>query len=214
MALTLPNGSTIFIASGYATAVPVTAVSNAAPPVATATNTFAAGDLVEVTSGWSRFNNKIMRVLTPTGTNFDYEGQDSTLTGVYPPGSGVGSVRKITGWTQLNQIINTTSSGGDQQFLTYQLLEADSQFRIPTVKNPFDVVIELADDPLLGGYMAASAANDDRLPRAIKILLASGALIYWNCYVSLNRIPTLTVNQLMSVKLTLSLLAEPVRYPS
>src|SRR6516225_3019546 len=127
MSLTLPNGSTIFMASGYGTPVTVSALSNAAPPVATATNTFVAGDIVEVTSGWSRFNNKVARVLAPTGTNFSYEGLDSTITSIYAPGSGGGSVRKITGWTQLQQIIQTSTSGGDQQFLTYQLLEADTQ---------------------------------------------------------------------------------------
>jgi hypothetical protein len=214
MSLTLPNGSTVFIASGYGSAVTVSAVSNAAPPVATATNTFVAGDIVEITSGWSRFNSKIARVLAPTGSNFDYEGLDSTITSIYAPGSGAGSVRKITGWTQLQQIIQTSTSGGDQQFLTYQLLESDTQLRMPTVKNPFDMQIELADDPTLAGYQLASAANDDRLPRAVKIILANGAPLYYNCYVSLNRVPSMTVNQLMAVKLTLSMLNEPVRYTS
>lgn len=214
MAYSLPNGSTIYIASGYASAVSVTAVTNAAPPVATATNTYANGDILEVTSGWSRFNGKLVRVAGVTGTTANYEGFDSTITSIYPTGGGTGSVRKITGWTQLQQIINTQSSGGDQQFLTYQPLEADTQLRIPTVKNPFNMEIELADDPTLAGYILASAANDDRLPRGVKILTANGALLYYNCYLSLNRIPQMTVNQLMSVKLTMSMLNEPTRYAS
>lgn len=214
MALTLPNGSTIYIANGYASPVTVTALTNAAPPVATATNTYAAGDIVEVTSGWSRFNQKLARVTAPSGSAFSYEGFDSTLTSIYPAAGGTGSVRKISGWTQLQQIIQTTSSGGDQQFLTYQLLEADTQNRIPTVKNPFDMQIELADDPSLAGYILASQANDDRLPRGVKIVLANGAPLYYNCYLSLNRIPQMTVNQLMSVKLTMSMLNEPTRYAS
>lgn len=215
MAYTLPNGSLIYIESGTRGAsVPVTAVTNAAPPVATATNTFVAGDIVLVNSGWSRFNGKLVRVAAPTGTNFSLEGQDSTLTNIYAPGAGVGSVNKITAWTQIQQIIQSTSSGGDQQFLTFQPLEADTQLRMPTVKNPFDMQLEIADDPSLAGYIASSAANDDRLPRGIKIVLANGAPLYYYCYISLNRIPAMTVNQLMSVKLTLSMLNEPTRYTS
>jgi hypothetical protein len=215
MSLTLPNGATVFIASGYGSAIPVTALTNAAPPVATATaHGLSAGDIFEITSGWSRFNNKIARASGVTTNNFSYENLDSTLTSIYGAGNGVGSVRKITGWTQLQQIVNSTSSGGVQQFLTYQLLEADAQRQIPTIKNPFDMTFEVADDPTLAGYLLASAANDDRLPRAVKIALANGSFLYHNCYISLNRIPSMTVNQLMTCQVTMNMLNEPVRYSS
>lgn len=214
MSYSLPNGSLVYIGSGVAAPVNVTALSNAAPPVATATNSFVAGDIVVVNSGWSRFNNKLVRVLAPTGTNFEMEGFDSTLTDIYAPGGGVGSVSKVTGWTQLQQIINTQSSGGDQQFLTFQILEADMQLRMPTIKNPFDMTLDIADDPSLAGYILACAANDDRLPRPVKIVPANGAPLYYYCYLSINKIPAMTVNQLMSVKLTLSMLNEPTRYAS
>ncbi|WP_242691098.1 phage tail protein [Lysobacter enzymogenes] len=72
----------------------------------------------------------------------------------------------------------------------------------------------VADDPTLPGYLIAKAANDDRLPRAIRITLANGAVLLYNAYISLSTIPSLTVNELMSVQVTLSLLAEPVRYAS
>ncbi|QQP96478.1 hypothetical protein JHW38_00005 [Lysobacter enzymogenes] len=74
--------------------------------------------------------------------------------------------------------------------------------------------VYVADDPTLPGYLIAKAANDDRLPRAIRITLANGAVLLYNAYISLSTIPSLTVNELMSVQVTLSLLAEPVRYAS
>ena len=43
---------------------------------------------------------------------------------------------------------------------------------------------------------------------------ASGALLFYNCYISLNKTPSLTVNELMACEVTLSMLAEPVRYSS
>lgn len=178
------------------------------------TNTFTTGDFVEVTSAWSRLTNKIVRLSSASGTGFSLEGIDTTLTTIYPAAGGVGTARKVSGWTQLSQILSSSSSGGEQQFLEYQLLEGDAQKRIPTVKSAAGLTFSVADDPTLAGYILASVANDDRLPRAVRITLPSGAVLVYNAYISLNKTPTMTVNEIMSVEVTLSLLAEPVRYIS
>lgn len=214
MSISLPNGALVAIANAYTAPANITALSNANPGIATATNTLVAGDLVEITSGWSRLTNKIVRALAPSASAFSLDGYDTTLTSVYPAGSGTGSFRKISGWTQLAQILSSSSSGGEQQFLEYQLLEGDAQKRIPTVKSAAGLTFSVADDPTLAGYILASAANDDRLPRAVRVTLPSGAVILYNAYVSLNKTPSLTVNEIMAVEVTLSLLAEPVRYAS
>ena len=49
--ISIPNGSVVAIASGYAAPVSITAISNASPAVATATNTYAVGDFIEINSG-------------------------------------------------------------------------------------------------------------------------------------------------------------------
>lgn len=214
MSISLPNGALVAIANAYGTSAAITALSNALPGEATATNTLAAGSFVEITSGWSRLNSRIVRTAAPTGTTFDLEGYDTTSTSIYPPGAGVGSFRSITGWTQLEQILTSTSNGGDQQFLNYQLLEGDSQLRIPTVKNAAGLTLSIADDPTLAGYILAAAANDDRLPRAVKVTLPNGSIIVYNAYVSLEPTPSLTINQIVAVQCTLSFLNLPVRYTS
>lgn len=213
MSISLPNGALVAIASGYGSPETVTGLTNANPAVATSVaHGLVDGDIIEVTSGWSRLTNKIVKVDQQTVDTYLMLGIDSTLTTIYPAGSGTGTTRKITGWTQLSQILSSSSSGGDQQFLDYQLLEADAQNRIPTFKNAAGLTFEIADDPTLAGYILASAANDDRLPRAVRITLPNGSVIYYNAYISLNKTPSLTVNQIMACQATLSLLAEPVRY--
>ena len=215
MSVSLPNGALIAIASGYGTSAPITALSNASPAEATATNTLTAGDFVEITSGWSRLTDKILRVgASPTSTEFDLDEYDTTSTTIYPAGGGTGSFRKISGWTQLSQILTSSSDGGDQQFLTYQFLEGDAQKRIPTFKNAAGLTFSIADDPAQPGYQLASVANDDRLPRAVRVTLPNGSVLLYNAYISLNKTPSLTVNAIMAVQATLSLLAEPVRYES
>ncbi len=213
MTVSVPNGALVAIASGYGSALTVSALTNANPGVATSTaHGLANGDFVEVTSGWSRLTNKVVRVANVTTNTFELEGIDTSSTSIYPAAGGTGSVRKITGWTQLSQILSSSSSGGEQQFLEYQFLEADAQKRIPTFKNAAGLTLSVADDATQAGYILASTANDDRLQRAVRITLPSAAKILYNAYISLNKTPTLTVNELMAVEVTLSLLAEVVRY--
>lgn len=213
MAVQVPNGALIAIASGYGSAVNTTVATNANPCVVTATaHGYANGDFVEITSGWSRLTNKVVRIANITANTFEIEGYDTTSTSIYPSAGGLGSVRKITGWTQLSQILGSTSSGGEQNFLEYQFLESDSQKRIPTFKSAAGLTLTVGDDATQPGYILASTANDDRLARGVRITLPSAAKLLYNAYISLNKTPTLTVNELMACEVTLSLLAEPVRY--
>jgi hypothetical protein len=216
MAVSLPNGSVIHIASAYGPVRAMSAVSNANPAVATLASGHGilTGEFMEVTSGWGRLTDKIVRAGTVVTNDVQLDGIDSTLTSIYPAGSGVGSIREITGWTQLQQVLSTSSEGGEQQFLNYQFLESDSERRIPTTKSAGGLNMNVADDPTLAGFILASAANDDRLPRAVRITLPSGAVILYNAYISLNKTPTLSVNELMGVQVTLSFLSEPQRYAS
>lgn len=214
MSVKLPNGALIYIASGYGASKTMSAVSNANPGVATleVSHGVATGEYIEVTSGWSRLTNKIVKAGTVATNDVPLTGIDSTLTTLYPAGSGAGTVREISGWTQLQQVLSSQSQGGEQQFTEYQFLEGDASTRMPTFKSAAGLTLSIADDPSLAGYILASTANDDRLQRAVKVVLPGGSEILYNAYISLNKTPSLTVNEIMAVEVTLSLLAEPVRY--
>ena len=213
MSVSVPNGSLVAIESGSAAPVTITAISNANPAVVTAaSHGLVTGDFVEIVSGWSRLTNKIVRVTMLTTSTFSLDGQDTTLTSIYPAGGGAGTAAKISGWTQLSQILSSASSGGEQQFQEYQFLESDAQKRIPTTKSASGLTFSVADDPTLPGYILAAVANDDRLPRGVRLTLPSGSLILYNGYLSLNKTPSLSVNEIMACEVTLSLLAESVRY--
>lgn len=214
MSVSVPNGSLVHIASGYGASKTMSAVTNANPGVATleASHGIIVGDVFEVTSGWSRLTNKIVRASVVSTNDVSLESQNTTSTSIYAAGSGTGSIREISGWTQLAQILDSQSNGGEQQFLEYQFLEDDQQKRIPTTKSASGLQLQIADDPTLAGYILCETANDDRLQRAVRITLPNGSKLYYNAYVSLNKTPSMNVNQLMSVEVTLSLLAEPVRY--
>lgn len=215
MAVYLPNGSTVSIASGYGTEKTISAISNANPGVATsAAHDFTDGDYIDVVSGWARLTDRIVRVDDATTGTFELEGIDTSSVSLFPNGGGAGTCREITGWTQLAQILDSTSEGGEQQYWTGQFLEGDREIRIPTTKSAAGINFQIADDPTLPGYQLAKVANDDREPRAVMITLSNGQKLLYKAYISLSLIPSLTVNEAMTVGVTLSLLGDPVRYAS
>ncbi|MCY1444078.1 Phage tail tube protein, TTP [compost metagenome] len=109
-------------------------------------------------------------------------------------------------------MLEFTTSGGEQQFVTYSFLEEDVEHQIPTVKSASSFAMTIGDDASLPWYALLSAANDDRIPRAVRITLPSQSSILYNGYVTLNKTPTLTKNEIMGLQATVSLTSEPMRY--
>jgi hypothetical protein len=215
MAVKLPNGGTFAIASAYGAAIPITTISNANPAVVgSVAHGLLDGDIIEITSGWSKLNNRIVQVANKTADTFELRSINTTNTVSYPASGGTGTVRKITTFVQLAQIMNTATSGGEQQFATFQFLEDDEQSEIPTTKSPRRLVLTIGDDDSLPGYIEAAEANEDRLQRAIRFALPNGSFIYYNGFVSVNETPSTTANEIMSVEMTLAMQGSATRYNS
>lgn len=213
MSVSLPNGVVFNVASAYAAAKTITAITNANPAVVTcAAHGLTDGDIIVLASGWNKLNEKAVRVANSDTNTFELEGVDTTNTTSFPAGGGVGTLREVTSWVQISQVLENTSQGGDQQFVTYSFLEEDVEHQIPTVKSASSIQFSIGDDASLAWYPILSAANDDRQPRAVKAVLPSGSLILYNGYITLNKTPSMTKNQIMALASTLSLTSEPVRY--
>ncbi|WP_276319582.1 phage tail protein [Crenobacter cavernae] len=170
--------------------------------------------MLEVTSGWSKIDGRIIRVAGQVAGAFNLDGIDTIDTKLFPAGAGAGSVREITGFAQISQVLELSTSGGEQQFATYSFLENDYDSQIPTTLSAQSVSISIADDPTLPGYQALKAASDAKAVRALKMVLPSGSVLLYNGYVSFNETPTMTKGNVMACKATFSLLSRPVRYAS
>jgi hypothetical protein len=214
MAVSLPNGATISIGSTYGTARAVSAASNASPSVIAleASHGIVVSDIFEWTSGWSRANGNVYRASAVATNDVSVEGLNATSTTIYPAGSGTGTIREVTAWQQITQILDTGTSGGEQQFVTYSFLEDSAEHQIPTVKSPVVFNLTIADDASLAHYAVLAAADADRAQRVLRVLLPSGSPIYFSAYVTLQKTPTLTKNEVMGLKVTLSLINEVTRY--
>lgn len=212
MAVSLPNGTTYALATVYATALSVTVATNAAEAVLTVTNTLAVGDYVEYTTSWTRANGRIFRVKTASGTSVTLEGFDTTSTTLFPAGVGTGSIRKITTWTPVTQVLSCDSSGGEPKYATYELLESDSETNIPNGFSAQTLSMSIADDPTLAHHAALKTATEGRKVAGLKAALPAGGFLLYSGYVAFNESPSMGKGQVMAVTAGFALQGRPVRY--
>lgn len=213
MAIRLPDGSTVFLATGYGANKPISAISNANPGVASSTaHGLANGAFFELKTGWQKISERIWKAANITANALDIAGADTTDVTRFPSGTSAGSLREITAWTQIPQILDFQTSGGDQQFWTGSFLEDDFERQLPTVTSAQSISIGIGDDPSLPGYQALKVAGEKREIRALRVNLPDSSVILYNGYVSFNETPTLTKGQVMQVTASFSLQGRPVRY--
>ncbi|MDH0335198.1 phage tail protein [Metapseudomonas otitidis] len=213
MTVRIPNGSTFDLASAYGSPITISGISNANPAVVTATgHGLANGDFIELKTGWSKLNERVFRVAGVTTNTFELEGVNSTSTSDYPASGGAGTCREITSWARLIDVLETASSGGEQQYYPYGTLESNEESQIPTTRSPFTLTITVSDDTTPAYVAVAEAADQDRQKRALRLNLPTGSIILYNGFVSFSETPSLTRNQAMTRTMSFAQDKRLVRY--
>lgn len=184
----VPTGTLFSVATAFAADKTVTAISNAATAVVSCTaHGYSNGDIVEITSGWGKLNKRAFRVAAVSADTFQLEGQDTTNTSFYPPGSSAGTVRKVTTWQQFEKVMNPQSNGGDPKTVNYKYVESDVEYSINDGFSATSYTIELDADAIGGaGYNAAKALTETQTDTIMQMRLRSGSPIYLPCKVALN----------------------------
>lgn len=216
MAITLTTGSTLSVAKTYAASLNFTAATNASPcALAVSGSTIVAGDYVEVSSGWGLLDKRLVRAGAGTSaTSIVLEGIDTTDTTKYPAGAGIGSVRKVSTWTQITQVRSISASGGQQQYADVTSIVDVVTRQIPTVRGAVEMTVDVFDDPSLAWYADVIKADEARTPYGMILAFPNGSKTVANAYWSLMRVPTMAQNEALMTQISLSYAAEPVRYAS
>lgn len=218
MAITLTTGSTLSVAKTYAAPLSFTAIQNQVNPSVTVSgSTIVAGDYVEVTSGWGLLDKRIARAGSgSSATSLILEGIDTSDTSKYPGGTtaGVGSVRKITTWTQITQVRSISASGGQQQYADVTAITDVVARQIPTIRGAVEMTVDVFDDPSLPWYADVVKADEARSPYGMMLAFPNGSKTVANAYWSLMRVPTMAQNEALMTQISMSYAAEPVRYAS
>jgi hypothetical protein len=191
---TLPSGTILAIASAFAVAKTVTAVSNAAEAsVSCVAHGYSVGDIVQINSGWGRLNRRAVRVKSVTTDAFVAELIDTTNTEFFPPGSGVGTVRKVTTFTQISKYLNPNQSGGEPKNVAVKFMDEDIELNLNdgfnAVTESFDID---ADQFGTSSYNALRTLSEVQSDTILKKTLKSGAIIFTPCTIALNENPKLS----------------------
>lgn len=212
----VPTGTTFFIASAYAAAKAITVLSNAAEAVVTsAAHGYANGDIVEISSGWGRLNKRHARIKSVTTDTFVLEGIDTSSTTFYPTGSGLGTVRKVSTFTQIQQVLGINTSGGDAKNVNYKYLESDVEFSINDGFAAQTMSLELDADSIgTAGYTALKTLTDVQTDTCLLTQARSGSKVYQSCTVALNEAVQMTDGQINRVALAVNGTGRLVRYAS
>lgn len=217
MSVTLSTGSQYRIAKTYAASIAFSTITNLQDPTITTASAHSinVGDYVEITSGWGRLNQRIVRAKTgTTGSTLVLENINTADVLKYPAGTGGGSIRRITAWTDITQVKSISASGGTQNYADITDITDVVERKIPTTRSAIDVTLDIYDDPSLAWYADVVVADEARTPYGFLIIPANLKPLVANAYWSLMRVPTMAINEAMMTQISLSYAAEPVRYTS
>lgn len=199
----VPTGTTIAVASVFASSLPFTAASNAAETVLTMASTagLANGDIVEVTSGWGRLNKRAARVKNlSANVSITLESMDTTNTNFFPSGSGAGSVRKVTTFQTIASVTAISSSGGDPIQVDYKYLDSDVRYSINDGFNASSYQLTIDADAIgTAGYTALKSLTDVQTDTILRVTTRSGQINLIPCTVALNEAVQLNDGQINTV---------------
>ena len=184
----VPTGTIFSLATVFAAAKAVSAISNAVEASVSCTaHGYQVGDIVQLYSGWGRLNRRAAKVKSVTTDAFVAEGINTTNQEFYPLGSGGGTVRKISTFQQINKILNPSNSGGEAKNITVKFLESDVE---ENINDGFTAITETFDIDAGEFGQASSAAlvnlSEVQTDTVLKKTLKSGSTIYTPCRVAFN----------------------------
>lgn len=172
------------IQTALSTAITITGISNASEAVITATNTLSAGDWVVIrgVTGMTEINERVVRVKTPTGSNFVAEGLDSTDFTTY--GSG-GSAYEVTTFATLDNITSLNFSDNPAAKQDITAISDTSIKETNGLKGAPTASFGINADPLGAGVVALRTASRGSDPVVIIFdFLDEGFTLYCNAEVS------------------------------
>lgn len=211
------NGAKFALSRTLAPAVPVTAVTNGNPAVASAASLPAQGDLVVFDSNWSELLGGVATKVGTSGSGtFELLEIDTTDAQRFPAGEGQGAYRVASDFVSLTQIRDFTTDGGEQNFFNYQYVDDPSsrERRKPTNKSALGYTLTLDYDPNLPWYDACIELDRKQEKVVLRESLPTGDTILYYGYMSFRKVPSKVVNENMTVVLTFSLDSDPIRIPA
>ena len=215
MGFALPNGSHVYLASGYGDALSFTGATNADHAVITVSDAvgLAVGDIVHINCAWSGIDNVIAKIDDISDDAVTLRNIDTSDKDQYPAGGGTGSIRKIEEWTELPQITEVAKSGGDQNNTQIQFLSDERQRNVKTYKSAVANTYTIAHDSTLPVYpLLRKLDKSDDTVAAYMYVPKAKENRYWSAKVSFDDVPATSVNNVETVSVVLDLQSQAMTF--
>ena len=185
----LPSGSRIAVATALTEPKAVSAITNAVEAVCNSpANGLVVGDIVVLTSGWSRLNERVCRVKAVTAPDsFTLEAFNTSNLSLFPAGAGVGAFQKVVTWVDVLKVLRNDASGGAAKKVTYRYLEDDNERELNDGFAAVARTLEIDADALeTAGYKALALLTDTGADTVLRTTTKKGAVSYLFCTVAMN----------------------------
>lgn len=213
MAYAFPEGSKFFFSDTFDAAKTISAMTNDNPARATSVaHGLIDGDEILLLSDWEDASDSVFRVDQQTVDTFDVMGLNTTDTDWFTPGSGTGTVQKVTNWVEIPQVLTIATTGGDPRFTTISPLARRNSINIPTGFNPQSITLTLGHDAANSNYQKMLDISRTLREVAFKMVLTGGSVSYGYGYMAVSELPQLNVNQANQVQASFSLLGRSISY--
>jgi hypothetical protein len=213
MAVIAAQGLQLSIASAFGSQFTISALTNASEGVATlsASHGVTVGDLIEITSGWKRLNQRVVRAKTVATNDVTLESVNTTSTTDYPAGEGVGTGREITTWTSISQLTPDISvSGGGFRRADITQIDDIRVKELPILAEAVTLTFNYFWDAALPWRSAVETAARSGQPYPFRIVKGS-TKIYGNAYWGYSSEPSVQNGVLVS-SIELSAVADSITY--
>lgn len=189
MSITKAVGTGVDIASTYGAAKNMTAITNANPAVATLESSHGVivGDVIEITSGWGKLTGRLVRVSAVSTNDVTLEGINTSNTSDYPAGTGTGTVREITAWTEITQRtpeFNITT--GSVTYADISTLQDTEERKLPVRRAASEMSLPGYFDPALSWVATVRAASDTSTATGVRVRYPNSSKMFANAYWSLS----------------------------
>jgi hypothetical protein len=213
MAVIAAQGLQLSIASAFGSQFTISALTNASEGVATlsASHGVTVGDLIEITSGWKRLSQRVVRAKTVATNDVTLEDVNTTSTTDYPAGEGVGTGREITTWTSISQLTPDISvSGGGFRRADITQIDDIRVKELPILAEAVVLTFSYFWDAALPWRSAVETAARSGTPYPFRIVKGS-TKIYGNGYWGYSSEPSVQNGVLVS-SIELSAVADSITY--
>jgi hypothetical protein len=213
MAYYLPEGSKIYMSTGFDAAKTVTAVTNANPAVASSTaHGYSNNDELLFTSGWEDATDSIWRAAGVAANTVNISGLDSLDTNWFPAAGGAGTLQKVSGWIELTQWLDIQTQGGDARNVTVEPIGRRNAINMPAGFNATQINLTFGHDIAAASQVAMTAAARGLQKRGFKAVIAGGMTGYFYGNISLSEMPQIQRGQVLRVQASVSVLGRFISY--